>query len=128
MELGRSGYVWVFSSAEIEKEIDEKLRLKFNLDADEAVQIILDFSTFTTPVKIAKKIEVIHEDPDDDKFIECAVSCGADYIVSGDKHLLKLQEYEGIKIITAAGFLSFFNKTKLNQYYEALHQGHADSS
>jgi len=45
--------------------------------------------------------------------IECAVSCGADYIVSGDKHLLKLKEYEGIKIINAADFLSFFNKTKL---------------
>ena len=112
VELGRSGYIWVFSSAEIEKEIDEKLRLKFRLDADETVQILLDFSTFTIPVKITKRIEAIHEDPDDDKFIECAVSCGADYIVSGDNHLLKLKKYEEIKIINAADFLSFFNKTK----------------
>jgi putative PIN family toxin of toxin-antitoxin system len=113
IELGRSGYVWVFSSAEIEKEIDEKLRLKFKLDEDETVQIILDFSTFTAPAKITKRIAVINDDPDDDKFIECAVSCGADYIVSGDKHLLKLKEYGGIKIITASDFLSFFNNAKL---------------
>jgi len=57
--------------------------LKFKLDADEAVHIILDFSTFTTPIKITKRIKAINDDPDDDKFIECAVSCGADYIVSG---------------------------------------------
>lgn len=113
VELGRNGYLSVFSSAEIEKEIDEKLRVKFKLDADETVQIILDFSTFTIPVKTTKRIEVIHEDPDDDKFIECAVSCGADYIVSGDKHLLKLKEYDGIKILNAADFLSLFNNTKL---------------
>jgi len=113
VELGRSGYIRVFSSAEIEKEIDEKLRLKFRLDADETVQIILDFSTFTIPVKITKRIAAINDHPDDDKFIECALSCGADYIVSGDKHLLKLKEYEGIKIINASNFLSIFNKTKL---------------
>ena len=55
VELGRSGYLSVFSSAEIEKEIDEKLRVKFKLDADETVQIILDFSTFTIPVKTTKE-------------------------------------------------------------------------
>jgi putative PIN family toxin of toxin-antitoxin system len=115
VELGRNGYIWIFSSAEIEEEIDEKLRLKFNLDADETVHIILDYSTFTIPVKITKRIDAINDDPDDDKFIECAVSCGADYIVSGDKHLLKLKEYEGIKIINAADFLSFFNKIKFRQ-------------
>jgi putative PIN family toxin of toxin-antitoxin system len=114
VELGRSGHILVFSSSEIAKEIDEKLRLKFKLDADETIQIILDFSTFTIPVKITKRIKAVNEDPDDDKFVECAASCGADYIVSGDKHLLKLKEYEGIKIISAASFLSFFNKTKPN--------------
>lgn len=43
-------------------------------------------------------------DPDDDKFIECAVDAQALYIVSGDKDLLVLQAYEGVEIITAAQF------------------------
>lgn len=115
IELGRSGYIYIFCSSEIKKEIDEKLRLKFKLDAKETLHILLDFSTFTTPVKITKMIKAIYDDPDDDKFIECAMACGADYIVSGDKHLLRMKEYEGIKIINAAGFLLFFNKTKFRQ-------------
>ena len=47
-------------------------------------------------------IEAVTDDPDDDKFIECAVSCGADLIISGDKHLLEIKEYEGIKVLSAA--------------------------
>ncbi|MBW2252518.1 MAG: putative toxin-antitoxin system toxin component, PIN family [Deltaproteobacteria bacterium] len=102
--------MWVFTSSEIEKEIEEKLRLKFKLNADEATQVLLDFSTFTVPVKITKKIKAIADDPDDDKFIECAVACNAGFIVSGDKHLLDLKEYEEIRIMKAVDFLSFYKK------------------
>jgi predicted nucleic acid-binding protein len=53
----------------------------------------------------------VQDDPDDNKFIECALECRADYIVSGDTHLLNLKEYEGIKIINAGEFLEvFYNK------------------
>jgi len=65
IELGRSGHIWIFSSSEIEKEIDEKLRLKFKLDADEAIYVLLDFATFTTPVKITNRIKAVPDDPDD---------------------------------------------------------------
>ncbi|HEX8228447.1 MAG TPA: putative toxin-antitoxin system toxin component, PIN family, partial [Chloroflexia bacterium] len=50
-------------------------------------------------------IDAIASDPDDNKFLECAVAGGADYIVSGDKHLLSLGEYEGIRILSPADFL-----------------------
>ena len=46
----------------------------------------------------------ISRDPDDDKFIECAKNAKALYIVSGDKDLLVIKEYDGIKIITAKEF------------------------
>lgn len=45
-------------------------------------------------------------DPDDNKFIECAVDAGCIYIVSGDKDLLSVKEYAGIRIVTVADFLS----------------------
>ena len=45
----------------------------------------------------------VSRDPDDDKFIECAVYARALYIVSGDKDLLDIHDYEGIQIITAKG-------------------------
>lgn len=56
-------------------------------------QILFDFSSFIFPVKVSKKYQVIPDDPDDDKFIECAMECGADYIISGDKHLLNLKSF-----------------------------------
>ena len=54
---------------------------------------------------IKPKIHVkISRDPDDDKFIECAKDAGALYIVSGDKDLLVIKQYENIRIITAKDF------------------------
>jgi len=46
------------------------------------------------------------EDADDNKIIECAVTAKADYIVTGDPHLLDLKEFNWIKIVKAAEFLS----------------------
>ena len=48
---------------------------------------------------------VILDDPDDDALIACAIGGGADYIVSGDHHLLDLREYLNIKIWDANRFL-----------------------
>ena len=47
----------------------------------------------------------ICEDPDDDKFIECAFTGKCDIIVSGDKHLLTLVGYQGIKILRPREFV-----------------------
>jgi putative PIN family toxin of toxin-antitoxin system len=66
------------------------------------LSLIFQKATIVAP---EKEISVIKNDPDDNKFLECAVSGGADYIVSGDKHLLDLREYEGIKILTPKWFL-----------------------
>ncbi len=46
----------------------------------------------------------ISRDPDDDKFINCAKDARALYIVSGDKDLLVLRQYENIQIVTAKEF------------------------
>jgi uncharacterized protein len=47
----------------------------------------------------------ICEDPDDDKFIECAIAGKCNIIVSGDAHLLKLVEHRGISILKPAVFV-----------------------
>ena len=44
-------------------------------------------------------------DPDDDIFLRCAISVRADYVVSGDGHLLDLEYYAGIPIVTVRAFL-----------------------
>ena len=50
-------------------------------------------------------LKVIKDDPDDDKILACAVTAEADYIVSGDSHLLDLQFFKNIPIITVKEFL-----------------------
>lgn len=50
----------------------------------------------------------ICRDPDDNKFLECAKDSHAIYIVSGDKDLLIIKEYENIQIVTAKDFCEKF--------------------
>ncbi|MBI2584078.1 MAG: putative toxin-antitoxin system toxin component, PIN family [Candidatus Aenigmarchaeota archaeon] len=64
--------------------------------------LILEMAMF---VSLSESIDVIKEDPDDNRILESAVAGGADYIISGDPHLLKLKEFRGIRIVTAREFL-----------------------
>jgi putative PIN family toxin of toxin-antitoxin system len=105
IDLGRNGTIQIFTSEDIEQEILDKLMIKFGLNSDDAGREMADFSTFTKPIRVSRRIHVVKDDPDDDKFIECAVECGAKFIVSGDKHLLKMKKYKGIGIVNAAIFL-----------------------
>jgi predicted nucleic acid-binding protein len=50
-------------------------------------------------------LRLIDADPDDDKFIACAVALGAATVISGDKHLLSVGEYMGIQMLTPRQFL-----------------------
>ena len=56
-------------------------------------------------VDVAGKIKIVKDDPTDDKFIETALNGNADYIISQDRHLLDIKEFEGIKIVTPKEFL-----------------------
>ena len=62
---------------------------------------------------IVENIEITHSninvsicrDKKDNMFVECALSCGSEYIISGDDDLLCLKEFDKIKIVTVAEFL-----------------------
>ncbi len=53
----------------------------------------------------SKHYAVIREDPEDDKFIDCAVEAQADYIISGDEHLLRVRAHQGTPICSPKEFL-----------------------
>lgn len=110
IDLGRDGKVLIFTSVDIESEIADKLRTKFKLKKDDVNRILLDFSAVTLPLRPNRKVSAVQDDPDDNKFIECAIEGRADYIVSGDAHLLNLKEFEGIKILRASEFLEIYNQ------------------
>ena len=69
IDLGRDGKIQIFTSEDIEQEISDKLMTKFGLNSDDAGSVMADFSTFTKPIRISRRIHVVKDDSDDDKFI-----------------------------------------------------------
>lgn len=52
--------------------------------------------------------ETVCEDPDDDKFLACAVASGTSVIISGDKHLLRVSGWAGIQVLAPRQFVDRF--------------------
>jgi putative PIN family toxin of toxin-antitoxin system len=67
-----------------------------------ATQIFEGYAALTTVVVPAIIPPAIIDDPDDDAVLACAVAAKVDLVVSGDPHLVKLVQYEGIPIVAAA--------------------------
>jgi len=99
--------VQIFSSQEIIEEYKEILARDFDYKEQEIGEILEKVLQFVILVIPSKKIDIIKEDADDNKIIECAVESDAEYIISYDKHLLKLKEYLGIKIVRPEEALKF---------------------
>jgi len=89
-------------------ELSEKLRGTFGFSENHIQAVLADLRRTSERVEITGKVQVVTADPDDDKFIECALVGGATAIVSGDRHLLALGRYEDIPILSASDFLAGF--------------------
>jgi putative PIN family toxin of toxin-antitoxin system len=86
-------------------ELSEKLRNTFQFSENRIEAVMYDLRRTCAQVKITGELHVVADDPDDDKFVECAVIAGAKLIVSGDGHLLKLDQHSDIQIVSASQFL-----------------------
>src|SRR5215469_10818634 len=89
----------LYISPEIILEIREKLEAKFEYSSSESadfVQMILKYAVLVHP---HRRITGVLNDTDDHIILECALEAKAEAIVSGDRGLLKLKNYQGIPII-----------------------------
>jgi putative PIN family toxin of toxin-antitoxin system len=84
---------------------DFKIRLPDDI-ITEWVDLIIKNSIVVEP---KEKISIIKDDPTDNMFLESAVAGCAEYIISQNKHLLKVKEFRGIKIFTPEEFLKILN-------------------
>ncbi len=80
-------------------EVISKLRMT-PIEAGALIELVRRRSTRVTPAVAMTQ----SRDPDDNKFLDCAVAGSADYIVSGDADLLSLREVQGIPIVDAPTF------------------------
>ena len=72
------------------------------LSHEELIEAVLKAGQF---VQVTKKVSVVREHPADDKYIECGLAANADYIVSGDRHLLKVVNYGKMRLLSVSEFL-----------------------
>jgi putative PIN family toxin of toxin-antitoxin system len=83
-----------------------RIRIRHQLNDEQIAEVIESFKELAIWIEPAETLSVVENDPDDNKFIECAVAGAAEYIVSGDPHLLTIHAYRGIYIVSPAQFLS----------------------
>ncbi|MBA4371888.1 MAG: putative toxin-antitoxin system toxin component, PIN family [Thermodesulfovibrio sp.] len=108
VDLWKKGEVTLCLSVEILSEYIEVLS-RFGLENEPELKEVLDLfrqHSYCELVVCDDRLNVVEADPDDNRFIECAVVARASYIVSGDKHLKELGQYAGIRIISPAEFIS----------------------
>ena len=108
LELAREGKINLTVSEPILAEAEDVLARKFAWSAEAIADGRRRLQGMARTVRPAVQLSVIKEDPPDDRILECAVSAGSDYIVTGDKDLLRLGQYAGIRIISVAAFLDIF--------------------
>jgi len=100
----------VITSPAILLEISQKLKQKFKWSQNQIFRVIKTLIKSTKVIQPKIKIRAVKMDKSDDKIIEAAIAGKANYIVSGDQHLLKIKQYQKIKIVTPTEFLSIYLK------------------
>lgn len=90
--------------------IEDPKAAKYATDYD-VTQFVNELGKAARMTKGHSKFKAVKSDPDDDIIVRAAQDGNANYIVSGDRHLLDLKEFKGIRILTVDEMLSVINNT-----------------
>lgn len=105
VDLALGGAFSLVSSGPLLEELDEKLRTKFAVPDDKREAFLEQLTSRANVVTPSIVLNEVPDDPDDNRVLECAVEGRADCIVTGDRHLLRLNAYAGIPIVTVRQLL-----------------------
>ncbi len=88
------------------QRVAESLTLQYpSIDILPIIELVTVHGQFVD----TKNVDItVCEDPDDNKFIECAIASDTKIIVSGDKHLLKIKGFKGIKVHNPRAFVEIY--------------------
>lgn len=89
------------TSPAIMAELARVLATGLGADVDRIRSVVVQVTRSATVIRPTTKLDVVI-DESDNRILECAVAGGADLIVSGDRHLLQLGEFQDIEIVTVA--------------------------
>jgi len=115
LDLIKQNQVELILSPAIIREIKRillypKLQKYHRKTAQEIDAYFEDILMFAWIVEGKEDIDIIKDDPTDNKYLACVYEGEADYIVSGDHHLLGIKTYKGIEILKVKSFLNIWKK------------------
>jgi len=113
IDLVLTGEIEAVASDKILKE--NSFIIEKNIVRESDRERLQKFFNAISVIPVYKKILAVADDREDNKFIECAVEAKADYIISSDKHLLFLENYDGIKIVSPKDFWLIYSGQKENK-------------
>ena len=103
------GHFTLYSSVAILTETVRKLREKFGWQEHKITHLLKAISKVATVIKTQPHLHLLDDDPDN-RILECAAAAKADYIVTGDKHLLSLKHFQNISTVKLSNFLEDLEK------------------
>jgi len=96
--------VKIYTTKEILEEFSKVLKRDFKYNNEEVTERVNTVLSFVNLIIVRNKINIVKEDPDDNKIIECAIESDSEYIFTYDNHLLKIKEYKSVKILKPEEF------------------------
>lgn len=106
-DLVKKGEIILLSSLRIEEEFIRVLAYtRFGLNSTEILPIVNTLRRYVHFIEAKSEVDIVKKDSTDNIFLECALDGKADYIISGDHHLLNIGSYKGVQIVRAKDFLS----------------------
>ena len=105
LNAARAGLFRLAVSDELLEEVHRVLRRKFQWSEAMLEAEATYLARFIERVRPMRKLDVIKDDPDDNRVLECAEEAGSRFIVSGDGDLLRLGQYQNIRIVKVAEFM-----------------------
>lgn len=95
----------LFTSVAILTETARVLQTKFDWAEDNVRRAIQDISQIATVLRPRPTLHLLNDEPDN-RILECAIAAQADYVVSGDRHLLALTRHAGSAMLSLSDFLA----------------------
>jgi len=111
VEITEEGTIEAYMSPQLLSELRRVLEYpKFRLEQGEIDEICDYYVLVLRTVEPKKTLNVVPEDPEDNRVVECAVEAEADYIISGNHHLLDLAKHGNIRIVKPKEMLEELTK------------------
>jgi len=110
LEMALSGSIQLAISESLVNELQGVLqRPKFELSAQLIQTVVSEYASIARWIEPSQHFNVVVDDPSDNQFIDCAVAAKADYLITGDKHLLNLGTFKMVKIVSVDNFIAILS-------------------